>query len=850
MSEKFVVFKSSAGSGKTFTLALTYLKIALSKSTPDQFRQVLAITFTVKAAAEMKERIIRFLSGISNQRESDEIKTVVRILCEETGLNSEELHQKSSALLESILHNYEQFAVMTIDKFVNRLVRSFASDLGFTNDFEIELDTQRIADQTVDQLLTELESNQKLSQMLIEFLEHQVSNDLSWRLENQLSSLTTKLSTEEFYLKSKAIEHLSLDDFSRIQNDMSKKVRSYKSQVQKLGNETLELIAKRGLSMDDFYRKKTGIYSYFKAASQFDLNRLIHPNSYVQQTINDGKWYTGDSHGGIDAILPDLEQKLSEILELAGKGPRIKLMMSVGSSLYSLAVIHELRRCFEAVKEDENVQLLSDFYQTITERILEERAPFIYERIGNRFKHILIDEFQDTSLLQWKCFQPLIENTLAENNLNIIVGDEKQSIYRFRGGEPALFQSMNEEESDIPSFLKPHLSVNRLDTNYRSNETIVAFNNSFFEQLADQFLLENQKSVYGTLKQNAIKKAEGLVNLEVIENEEDAWINKVESWIQHNVSNCGFQYGDVALLFHTNDHASAFAQGLLERNIPVISDESLLLKNDPSVQLIISTIRAGLFDSEPFLLIHWLAKAEQLKKLQGNFHNLASEVKKLKRSTFDKTAQLAGISLRSDQFRKGHTYDQILIICRAFKLDEESAFIRKLLDFALEYEHGAKFLQKSFLNFWEQEMNGLSIDLSPQNAVRIMTIHKSKGLQFPIVILPLLGLNFGKVTHSSKWIDLSNQDLGLDTALIELNKLSDTPVEAELIQEQQQSFLDQLNALYVAFTRAEKKLYGLIKPSRKKEGLMDPEEMEVLTNLDGWDGDSASLTQGSDIRCS
>ncbi len=847
MSKNFLVYKSSAGSGKTFILAKTYLQIALSKPQPEHFSQILAITFTVKAAAEMKERIIRYLSLLAHPTElGPDAQALKASLMKELKLSDEMLQSRSQELLTTILHNYGQFSVLTIDKFVNRLVRSFAAELGFTTDFDIELDVQRLALETVENLLEEAGAEPDISELLLSFLRYQIENDKSWKIETPLATLARHMASEEFYFQAQKLEGLSPSRVFKLKKEIEKRTAAFKQNIKELGQAALKLVGESGLTVDDFYRKKTGIIGYFQKAVDTDLTKLMTPNSYVLATVEEGKWSSKGENPNIEAIkgrLLDIYASLQEQLEEA---PTIKFLEALSTSLFTLGLINELRVCFEQVKEDENVQLLSDFYQTISTNIILERAPFIHERIGNRFKHLLIDEFQDTSILQWQTFLPLIENGLGENHTSMVVGDVKQSIYRFRGGEPELFQSLKEDEEVLPGFLRQQINQQKLNENYRSSATIVDFNNRLFKLLTEAILTDNAAEIYSDFAQIPVKKDEGWIEVKLMHEDMENWSKQIQEWIQHNVSERGYRYSDICLLFHRNDHASQFATMLLEAGIPVVSDESLLLSNDPKIQAIIATLEAAYKGSDTFVLARWLAKLEQVEALKSSLHQTIQSVQAMRRKDFSRAAKIAEINLDERSLRSGTTYDQVLLVTRALKLDETDPFIRKLFDLTLEYEQTAKYLQIPFLQHWEEVGHKLSIDLTEGNAVRVMSIHKSKGLQFPIVILPLLGSKFTKLTNDRLWVNLEHTELELNTALLDTKSLRSTPFEELHDYELQKSQVDQLNVLYVALTRAEHKMYLMAKKPEGDKHWIEPPELASIAMLDEWNTETENLQIGND----
>ncbi len=517
ISKNFQVYKSSAGSGKTFTLARKYLNVILSHKDPNYFKRILAITFTVKAAHEMKERILAYLSGFAgNKTDRSDIQAMINLLEDDLQISQEEISARSNRILNRLIQHYGEFSVITIDKFVHRLVRLFSSDQGLTSNFEVEIDQQQITERVSAELFSRVCDEKDITEIILSYVKHQTTRDKSWNVSGSIENLIYQLTDEDFFLNARNFETLDWESTSDILNWIDQRVEQCKNQVIEIGNTAINQAENLGLTYSDFYFGKTGIFGYFSKAKEGNLEYVWSPNSRVVATIEENKWASKSAPDHVLGIVEAWQSQYHKIEQIHDEIGNCLLLINLKSQVFRMALIGYLRQILQSVKEEDNQQLLSDFYQILSENFSEEATPFIYERIGQRFQHIMIDEFQDTSKLQWLNLIPLVENALAEGNSTLIVGDAKQSIYRFRGSEPQQFVELPTVARESQLLFTSEYESHVLEFNYRSAPSIIKFNNRFFKDLVNA-LPQSLASTYKDVAQKHIKKDGGSVRFDLVD---------------------------------------------------------------------------------------------------------------------------------------------------------------------------------------------------------------------------------------------------------------------------------------------------------------------------------------------
>jgi ATP-dependent exoDNAse (exonuclease V) beta subunit len=832
----FFVYKSSAGSGKTFTLVKEYLTLILPE--PEKYRHILAITFTNKAANEMKERVLHNLEELSKpaeKRESKITRDLLPLLIRDTGLSENEIIQNSSQALKLILHNYSDFAIGTIDSFSHRIIRTFAHDFGLPVNFNIELDSDELIETSVNLLLDRVGDDPELTNLLVRFIESRMDDDKTWNIETILIDFARILFDESGMMRLEKLKSLKLEDFRRIAGEIRTGMNVFETKIRKIAKEASELIEKNDLPLSAFYQGDRGIGGYFGKLAGGQIDKIT-PNSYVTATIDEDKWTSSKASvtdkANIEAIKEKLKDFYLEIQRERGQHYQHYLFLNlVAKTIYPLAVLNEISLTLDAFKKQNNLVHISEFNRRIAGIVLSEPVPFIYERLGERFNHILVDEFQDTSRLQWNNLQPLMENSLASGYFNLVVGDGKQAIYRWRNGDVEQFTDLPDiPGSDLNRFLKERENILKsnykpclLKENFRSKFEIVDFNNRFF-----QFLSSRYPDQLGKVFEDPVQVADpgrngGYVNIEFIsrKDEEVSYKEKTLSCIMKRIQELladGFSLKDIAILCRKRKDGNETARFLTQNGLKVVSSEALLLSNSPEVNFITGVMKILHDLEDPVLaarLVTYLCLAGKLKEKYLPSVLTSLDKKSPGRSFLEILPDnFPGINVTDLMGTPVYELTEELI--RTFGLDSAAdPYLQFFLEKVQYFTEKHSTSTTAFLDWWESKKEDLSI-ITPEglDAVRIMTIHKAKGLEFPVVIFPF--------AHDKKdfsktflWVDVEDEDLpGLPSVILKPSKdILETKYNRYYEEEDRKSLVDLVNLLYVAMTRACTRLYMMTQPA-------------------------------------
>lgn len=863
MGEKyFQVYKSSAGSGKTFTLVREYLTIALIK--PNNFRHILAITFTNKAAGEMKERVVKYLKAIRDIPLAEMDKGTQEMtgqLAESTGLEPDDLRERASLVLNNIIHYYSDFAISTIDSFVNRLVRSFAFDLNLPLEFEVELNADELLSAVVEKLLTRVGKNPSLTSILVSFIESRAEEEGSWKIERDLSKASLTLLQEDSNEFISKLRKLTPEDFRNILNKINEEISRFEDRMETLGGEALRLMEENSLSVGDFkHGTQGGAGVFFRKIKNNQFDSTVPGKSLKKSIEVDDSWLAGKADktaaDAIESLKGKFRQLYDEIQGYRDKHEKkYRLFRLLRKYIYQVATLTSIEQVIDEFRKEDHIVHISEFNKRIASVVLEEPVPFIYERIGERYNHFLIDEFQDTSILQWQNLIPLLENGLSSGNMSLVVGDTKQAIYRFRSGEVEQFAKLPELVPGVKDFtdrqrvLVTNYKEENLDTNYRSNKEIVEFNNDFFTTLSRE-LDEESREYYKEVVQKTNKKKEGYVRLQFFdaknieeyhESTMDAVLAGIRELLERNYS-----LSDIAILFRGNDKASRTARHLLVNGIPVVSSESLLLASSPEVNFLVSWLKYLRNPDQGISManiLSYLSTAGKLENIDLHelFSNSGSGVEE-KGQDLLYYLEEKGFKLTRGLRRQSGLYDLAEEIIRVFGLDDKvDPYILFFMDTLLEQSSKGRGDLGEFLDWLDDHYDKLSV-VVPENvdAVRVMTIHKAKGLEFPVVLLPFADSDTKKLTKDMLWTGISNKKLHpMVAGLLPAKKeLKDAGYTEMYEQEKRKSTIDLLNLVYVAFTRPSERLYVYSrKPTVKSNPLFSIPSMlkHYLTQKNAWD---------------
>jgi ATP-dependent exoDNAse (exonuclease V) beta subunit len=819
------ILNASAGSGKTYNLVKTYLRLILGDDrSPSTFAHIMAMTFTNKAALEMKTRIISALDLSSNPKrkttaETKKALSLIEDIAKELKISKPELQFRAKNALKQILHQYEDFNVMTIDKFNLRLIRSFSRDLDLDSDFQIILNEDEVLDQVIDQLMDGLDPilRAKFTQLVLNYSREKIADQESWNFQRDLKKFANILTNEKYFTLLKEMKEA---DFSEMA------FQGLKTEIEVIKN----LLKQQAQE----------IYSLF-------LSIADHPNlpgksvtANAFKKLNTDEFLKGnDKNLGFftDSVLSKLENivfsdELRSLCyrfqeEFESKNKELNLLQLVKKNFYNMALLQFIADELETVKQTEKLIRISEFNKLISELIEKEEAPFIYERLGIRFQHFLLDEFQDTSRLQWMNIVPLVHESLSQNNANLIVGDPKQSIYRFKNGLAEQFVALPaiyNPDKDIDIQRKSDFFVKQgdkepLKDNYRSFKEIVKFNNVFFETFKTS-IPSSLVTFYDDVAQNPMGKDGGYVYIhsEAVKSEgkkseqieDKRSITMMLSWINQCIQD-GFEKGDICILGNTKKDCNSWAIELTNQGHKVVSADSLLVNSDHGVKMAIAYLKwrknpAGELEARRFSELYFSLKSQNsISKIQSYWKNEEGANGKIYQF-FDTKKFFAENFGSEDQFF--FPFENLYNLLQGFYnltgLEEiHNPYLHHLSDMVHEFDNQRGPELELFLDFYNGKGKDSAIQI-PENkdAIKVMTGHKSKGLEFKVVLLPNMDWS---ITGKSSMFLMKESEKFVYAGLSKNSKVDRIRMEHE--KEYNQSLLDKINLCYVMFTRPVERLY-------------------------------------------
>ena len=828
-TNSFTVYNASAGSGKTFTLVKEYLKTLFSSDTISKYKNILAVTFTNKAVAEMKGRILENLKAFADP----EILLIVvpenlkdqhqmfAAIANELNLDTMQLHKKAIRIQDAILNNYAAFDIVTIDTFTHRIIRTFAHDLKLPQNFEVALDTEDVLQEAIANVLVKVGEDKKLTKLLIDFALHKADDDKSWDIALDLYKVSRLLLNENEVEHVSKLKDKSLDDFDKLKVILEEKLTHAKNEIVSQSKAILNDFDANGITERDI----KSVVVYFSKLANEDFS-VKYGSVWQTKLINGDTLYPKRVSGVVADSIDEMQSNISLVFQNTKTlFSEISFLKNFLKSIVPLSVLNVVNKELQSIKEEQNILLISEFNQLISNEIKGQPAPFIYERIGERYQNYFIDEFQDTSQMQWQNLIPLTENALVtepkpkEQHSLLIVGDAKQAIYRWRGGKPEQFIDLYEEEN--PFYIGKN--IENLDTNYRSYSEVVDFNNDFFSFLSHKFQSETHQELYkigNNQKQNA--KKGGFVKVSFVENvlEEEATILYQEKVLEtiENVLAQGFVKADICIVTRKKKDGIAIADFLVEKGISIISSETLLVNKSKEVRFIISFLTYLLHPENKNSKMEFLNYLYTKLEVETSEHEFYVDLLQLSsHELFKELAISYQIQFDYETFQTLPFYELAEQIIRAFYLVNSSdAYLQYFLDDVLSFSQKKQTGIQGFLEYWELKKDKLSI-VAPEgaDAITLMTIHKSKGLEFPVIIFPFAELDVYKEQDSKTWYPINEEEYnGFSEAYLHFNKEIESygEIGARLWSERRaQLELDNINLLYVALTRPKEQLYVISK---------------------------------------
>ena len=891
------IIKASAGSGKTYTLALEYITLLLGEKNKESgkyrladvegreyHRHILAVTFTNKATEEMKERIIKELAVLAGYRDGGR-SPYLDTLCERFGVEKDKIRHAAGRALGELLFDYTNFNVSTIDSFFQIILRTFAGEIDVPYDYNIELNEKYAMQVGIRDFLSRLRRNDSLAGnpvvgWLKKYVTEKINEGSGWNIFSSISpqqgggdlfKFAAVINTEQYRKASRQMsEYFAANNggnVGKFQVAVGNMADRCRDMIKDAAYRALQIISDNGVS--DFMRKDGAAAMLCRLAEKNDAVKDEKPDNlfkYMEQPEKVLK-KIAKKDDLRDRIIGCIAPEMGKIRDYYAD---YLLLSNMNRHIYTLGLLGGISGSVGRFRKDNNLILLSDTNELLNRVISEDDTPFIYERIGVWINNFLVDEFQDTSALQWQNFRPLLSNSLSSGYDDLIIGDEKQCIYRFRNSDPSLLQFRVKEQFGSQAIVDGTKS-----TNWRSTPNIIKFNNTFFSMAALRMDVTDVYENVVQLPNEKERKVKGYVRVEILdppekkkagdsdgcegaETQELKFADKVLERLPQELSailDRGYRQSDIAILVNTNTDGAAVIKRLLEYNLEeaavrkfkVISSDSLLLKNSPTVRLIISHLRylGVAVEMRDGLKNDRQEVEEKIHRLLRQYENYLNKGK-----TPEQAMELAVTSPVSkedmlgeiDEFvpRDSQCHNLVSVVERIIEktvseeaCEHENPFIAALQDYVIDFSSRGNPSIRSFVDWWDRNCDKLSIT-SPSgvDAINVMTIHKSKGLEFPCVVIPFADWEMCK-PDDTVWF--SREEV-LQTGLFDDNATAAVPPIVPVKHYKQlytssrladaydkrvkESVIDALNKTYVAFTRAVDELHIFTeRPGKQAETL-------------------------------
>ena len=850
--ESLIVCKASAGSGKTHKLTGEYLKLALKPG--NSFKNILAVTFTNKATSEMKQRILSAIHKISKGEKTDYDAK----LCDELHYSASKLQEEAKKLLNQMLNQYSYFKISTIDSFFQQVLKSIAYELNLDSNFTLELDTQAVLEMAVDRMIDNYGTNSDEAEWIMQSISEKFDKGNRWKISDDVAKFAkAAFDNLKDRAKDKPIDQIiaELGDFKK---DLRQIRNTYLAKANAIGKKAVEAMDRNGLTVNDFYQKGKGVGAYFiKCANCTQLDATIY-NSYVANAVTDDNCITKNKEvlaRFSQAGLPQMLQQLTNLADEELKSARTADLAL--ANINKLALAYRVLQLLNEICEEQNLFLLQSTMAVINDMIDGSDTPFIYEKFGYTLRHFMIDEFQDTSTMNWMNFLPLIKNSTDQGNnstdqrnQSLIVGDVKQAIYRWRGGDWNLLD--NQIQKDFVGSTKEV----PLKENWRSCENIVKFNNwcfnSIFKMLNndienhiavgnyDKSFGEIFKRTYGDVEQKLTKKnlgTGGYVSIEAFEGSAEEYKDHACKWVidqLDELAELGYAPGDIAILVRTNTFGTLVANSLskAQNDAPekaehyrFVSNETVLLGNNQAVRLLVAAVQFLVSPDDTFAqgqLIWLYFSITQGKKA-------ASEA--IQQLPHENGAETVW-NMLPDEFAKLKTsYMQLDIVQLCSRLNRillnpvnptDVPFLNEFDDRVQTFNERNGSNLQMFIDWWNDVGCAQAIAMNDdQNAIKILSIHKSKGLEFKAVIIPF----YSKSSNNSDiiWCKTDEEPFNRYSPFpISYNSAAaNTCFSKDYYEEEFMRHIDNLNILYVALTRASRDMRICTQMPSKKGSIND-----------------------------
>jgi len=817
----FHIINAAAGSGKTYTLVLYYLKELLRAKNPRPYRKMLALTFTNKAVNEMKVRILESLHDLS--KTSTQNIELQQQLAKDLGIASEELTRRAESILRNIVLEYGSFDVITLDKYTHRVIKTFAKEFELPYGFEVVLDSKSILDQVVRSIIDQIGEDELITQLLLELSLSKVRQGMSWDVQTDLDDFAALLLNENDRIPLADLKKKDRQSHREDQEQLKNTLKETQDRIKKRTGEFTQLLKEKDLEPEDFTRQI--LHKHLDLLHQ-GIYEKLYGNQLEAMLKGEFPLHKKNTETSkkqiIDHLLPEF---LSLFLNIKKEVGFYLLIEKTLKYWTPRLILQQIEQGLEVLQNEREIRLLGEFNHKISSLLQAEDAPYIYARLGERYQHYYLDEFQDTSLLQWSNLVPLIGNALESESLSgeqgslVLVGDPKQAIYRWRGGDIMQFTQLLKKQSN-PFQIAPQ--IKRLEVNHRSDAAIVSFNNSFFSHLTTVLESPEIESIYGEECQQQLKNPGGFVQIKAIPkggNQKD----KIPLYITETISaiNKAKEYGfgekEIAVLVRLKKQSLAIGEGLIAQGYDILSSDSLAVGNSTQVQTILAVLKLLIRPNNAAqhkIIFDEFWKFEE--SIHDDYHLIASglihlptfeffnQLNKISSSNFN-PKELIGLSL----------IESVDLIIASFPLfDSNDPFVLAFMEDVFEFSSQKGTSLSEYLSHWDIQIEKLLLSTpDTTDAISIMTIHQAKGLEFSVVILPFMDSPLHpnlkeKIWYSFRNSTVANVQWGWFNFSRQL-RLYGSDAQALYSKQLLCQELDALNVLYVALTRAKNQLYVL-----------------------------------------
>ena len=865
---RLLVYKASAGSGKTFTLAVQYIRQLIED--PYSYRRILAVTFTNKATTEMKERILSQLYGIATSLKSSD--GYLEEIMKTSNKSVDEIRKAADTALKNIIHDYSRFRIETIDSFFQSVMRNLARELELGANMTIELNNGDVLSDAVDSMIEKLDRMSPTLYWLLEYIEERIADDKRWNVSSEIKSFGRNIFDEAYIEKGVALREKLKDSkfIPQYRKKLQEKRESILDTMRGFNEHFQEILKANGLNPTDLKNGARGIASYFNKIASGKLSNDVR-NATVEKCLEGAENWTTKTSPYKSTIISLADQVLIQVLNDA-ESTRMasnKVLNSCDMSLRYLNNLQLLMRIDSEVREqnlNHNRFLLSDTNALLHNIIKEGDASFVYEKIGTTIDTVMIDEFQDTSRMQWENFHLLLEESLAQKEGSMIVGDIKQSIYRWRNGDWKILAGLDKDRSF-------RLNSKTLDTNWRSEANIIAFNNDIFTS-ACRVLNERYKAdegedctqlldAYSDVCQKTSKDTkEGYIKLSFLKNsEEHPYTDTTMELLAEEVDALvkkGVRVNDIAILVRKNKSIPAIAD-YFDKNTPyrVVSDEAFRLDASLAVCMLIDGLR---YISEPTDRIACarltVAYQKEILKKDVDYNTV------LLNSVEDYLpAEFRLMQPEMSLIPLYELLEKLFVIFRIDMIEEQDAYLCAFYDSVTEYMQNNSSELTSFLTYWNETLYAKTIPSGEISGIRILSIHKSKGLEYHTVLLPFCDWKMENETFNHMlWCKINEADADKEPFCeLDLTPVNYSSAMAESYfsdsyrEERLQLWVDNLNLLYVAFTRACKNLIVWCKDEQKdtvskllRESIDCMKEIKMTCNMTELDEEDEENKEEND----